>query len=379
MEKDNYYPLEVGQLAEARSFMKGFRGAWFRCKIADIKLRNGEVYNVLHYLDFPDEKHVWRKLYQIPPRNRKQGTEMKRQIMVRPPLPPINRKSQMCPVTAITDVMVITEGIWNVGDLVDWWKDGCYWSGKVAQVLGNEKAMVELLPPPMGEGWSYEASFSDLRPSLDWSPEDGWTLPTPEDGGNYRKCAQLIHPVNQSAGGRLALEMPTQGEGTMEDQVSAGLSCAPPLSSHLATNSLAASENLKTCGVSEMLKESPSLHKEMMTIQENNNLVPEDSGSRKRSSSDSSYPRDGSTETVGRSMGEDLSDFCSPQKELRTSWGISLNSARSNTLEAAILDFEEFANKIKWLKGILKVEFPLSNAVKPSWKFVEHRGSSKPK
>lgn len=36
------------------------------------------------------------------------------------------------------------------------------------------------MPPPMGEGSSYVASFSDLRPSLDWSPEDGWTLPTPK-------------------------------------------------------------------------------------------------------------------------------------------------------------------------------------------------------
>ncbi|KAL3506067.1 hypothetical protein ACH5RR_031449 [Cinchona calisaya] len=237
MAKDTYHPLEVGQLAEARSFMKGFCGAWFRCKITDIKQRNREVYNVLHYLDFPDEKHAFTKLYQIPPRNRKQGTEMKIQIMVQPPFPPINRKCQMPPVTAITYVIVITECIWNVGELVDWWKDGCYWSGKVAQVLGNEKAMVGLLPPPISEGWSYEASFSDLRPSLDWSPEDGWTLPTPE----------------------VSIRMPTQGKGTMDDQVAAGLPCAPPLSSHLATNSLAASENLKTCGVSEMLKESPSL------------------------------------------------------------------------------------------------------------------------
>ncbi|KAL3506063.1 hypothetical protein ACH5RR_031445 [Cinchona calisaya] len=172
--------------------------------------------------------------------------------------------------------------------------------------------------------------------------------------------------------------MPTRGEGTTEDQVAVGLSCAPPLSSHLATNSLAAFENLKTYGASEMLKESPSVHKEM-TIQENNNLVPEDSGSRKISSSNSSYPRDGSTEIVGRSIGEDLFDICSPQKKFRTRWRISLNSARSNTLEDAILDFEEFTNKIKWLKRILKVGVPLSNAVKPSWKFVEHRGSAIPK
>lgn len=36
---------------------------------------------------------------------------------------------------------------------------------------------MEFLPPPMGEGSSYEVSFKDLRPSLDWSPKDGWRVP----------------------------------------------------------------------------------------------------------------------------------------------------------------------------------------------------------
>lgn len=35
-----------------------------------------------------------------------------------------------------------------------------------------------MLPePPWGEGKSYEAFSKDLRPSLDWSPEHGWTVP----------------------------------------------------------------------------------------------------------------------------------------------------------------------------------------------------------
>lgn len=37
---------------------------------------------------------------------------------------------------------------------------------------------IDLLPQPMGEGLSYEVSFQDLRPSLDWSPEAGWRVLT---------------------------------------------------------------------------------------------------------------------------------------------------------------------------------------------------------
>ena len=44
---------------------------------------------------------------------------------------------------------------------------------------------VELLPPPLGEGKSYQASFCDLRPSLDWSAEDGWTVPTSKVGASF--------------------------------------------------------------------------------------------------------------------------------------------------------------------------------------------------
>lgn len=36
---------------------------------------------------------------------------------------------------------------------------------------------IELPPPPMGEGLSYEAIRNELRPSLDWTPEYGWTVP----------------------------------------------------------------------------------------------------------------------------------------------------------------------------------------------------------
>lgn len=62
--------------------------------------------------------------------------------MMRPPFPPIYHESKRPDVNTILEVVVIANNAWKVGDLVDWWKDGCYWSGKVAEVLGDEKVKV---------------------------------------------------------------------------------------------------------------------------------------------------------------------------------------------------------------------------------------------
>lgn len=34
MMKNIDLPFEVGQMAESRTFMSGFRGAWFQCKVS---------------------------------------------------------------------------------------------------------------------------------------------------------------------------------------------------------------------------------------------------------------------------------------------------------------------------------------------------------
>lgn len=34
MENPDVLPFKVGQLAEAKCFAKGYRGAWFRCKVS---------------------------------------------------------------------------------------------------------------------------------------------------------------------------------------------------------------------------------------------------------------------------------------------------------------------------------------------------------
>ena len=82
------------------------------------------------------------RLYQLPPVGHKRRSGVERELMLRPPFPPIYHEGQLPPANETSEVIVITEAIWNVGDLVDWWKDQCFWSGKVTQILGNEEAMV---------------------------------------------------------------------------------------------------------------------------------------------------------------------------------------------------------------------------------------------
>ncbi|KAK6161373.1 hypothetical protein DH2020_004754 [Rehmannia glutinosa] len=202
MENEINLPFKVGELAEARSFEKGYRGAWFRCKITEITMRKGSV--KLEYFDYPDEKTKSMRLYQVPPYYIRKKDKY-RELMLRPAYPPIYNVKQMPHASVISEVSVIVDDSWKVGDMVDWWTSDCYWCGRITQLLGDGKAQadeelplaahtehesssrnsymleIELKQPPHGEGSTYdEVYFKDLRPSLDWSPEYGWTIPTQE-------------------------------------------------------------------------------------------------------------------------------------------------------------------------------------------------------
>ncbi|KAL6335484.1 hypothetical protein AAG906_029727 [Vitis piasezkii] len=227
MDKHDHLPFKVGQFAEARSFLQGFRGAWFRCKIKEISLRKGHIGHVLEYIDFPDEKLNWTKLYQKPPISKSKSKEKRRQLMLRPCFPPIYHVSQKPDINTITEVIVLVNDVWKVGDEVDWWTDGCYWSGRVTQLLGYDKVKIDLLPPPNGEGLSYEVFCKDLRPSLDWSPSYGWRVPSPMESETGRCCAQLVKPVNY---------VPAENEGRTDSQGRAGSSVKfnPSFSSHIS-------------------------------------------------------------------------------------------------------------------------------------------------
>ncbi|XP_015070702.1 uncharacterized protein LOC107015055 isoform X1 [Solanum pennellii] len=364
MGKEDQLPFKVGQSAEAQSFENGFRGAWFRCKIQKISCRKGHWNALLEYFDYPDEKLTWTKLYQNPPYNVGKLKE-KTQLMLRPQYPLVKVKNEVSNVSSISEATVVVDGNWQAGDLVDWWANGCYWSGHLTKLLGNNEAELALTPPPVGEGALYEVSFKDLRPSLEWSPDFGWTVPTSQDG--VRRCAQLIQPVNRVLHSMSKGRTGYSSDLSFSTHSTANLSPAsddtdlaerPPiidLPKEAAVNTLKKVRRSDICSSSHTADEST---KESFFS---------DKGSGSCTGVDLANTTAGPTENVSYSS-------C-PLKKFRTSDGVQLHSTGSDTTEAAILDLEELVNKIKWLKGLLELGKPMSNVAIPSWKFVEHNAS----
>lgn len=86
---------------------------------------------------------TWTKLYQKPRyHSNRYSKQTEFEIMLRPRFPPVFRESQMPDASAISEVVVIVNDAWKVGDLVDWWKDECYWSGKITRTLEDGKLQV---------------------------------------------------------------------------------------------------------------------------------------------------------------------------------------------------------------------------------------------
>lgn len=86
----------------------------------------------------------WIKLYQKPLTNIGKSKGLNKELMLRPSFPTFSRESEKLDVNAISEMTVIVNNTWKVGDLVDWYTDGCYWSGTVTKLLGNDKVQVIL-------------------------------------------------------------------------------------------------------------------------------------------------------------------------------------------------------------------------------------------
>ncbi|KAG7533059.1 Agenet domain plant type [Arabidopsis thaliana x Arabidopsis arenosa] len=184
-------PFEVGQTVELRSFISGYRGAWFRCKILKISQKRRALFYDVEYLDYPGESIHTTKVFQ----QLEGGSE--KHLMIRPVYPRQCHENEVLNKEGggLEEAAVVHDD-WKVGDLVDWWEAYCYWSGTVLEVKENGSVQIELLAPPHGEGSIYDAMSKDLRPSLEWSLEDGWTVPFSKDG-EKRQCAKLMKHLNE--------------------------------------------------------------------------------------------------------------------------------------------------------------------------------------
>ncbi|XP_057771377.1 uncharacterized protein LOC130991283 [Salvia miltiorrhiza] len=337
-------PFKAGQLAELRSFGFGYRGAWFRCKIKEFTERNGMLGHISEYYDYADEKLTWTKLYQLPIGNTKRKHS---ELMMRPQYPPICNEKQMPHVSEISEVTVIVCDSWKVGDLVDLFHTGCYWCGRITQLFDDQKAQIELRPPPLGEGSSYKALLKDLRPSLDWSLQHGWTLPTQEDGFGH-PCARLVKPINR---------------GIEDVSIFAGLHARLLSFPHVSSNTSTPLSEVKSTNTLEINKRlcGTTLTKEQKNdIEKSASHGCGESNIRKTSQVDTAYR--GSTIEQEAAVVEDGMN----RKRLRASGGDILNSRHSNTLEATIMDLEQYINKVKWLKKILQHEISSSKNQRPS-------------
>ncbi|XP_073287300.1 uncharacterized protein [Primulina huaijiensis] len=294
-------------------FCYSWKFQFFFYQIIEISTREGHAGHISEYYDFPDEKLVWTEFYQMNP-YRVGRTRERIELMLRPPYPPFYSKSQMPLVSEISEVTVIVDEEWKVGDLVDWWTTDCYWSGRIQGFSGDCKASLKLRTPPHGEGKTYEVLYKDLRPSLDWSPQRGWTVPT-QGGKHGRVCARIIEPLNP-------------GQETMPDR-----------------------------------EKDESKDKRTSNI--------ETQGSEDRRMSETSNTQRRSSED--RRTSEQSND---PHKEHGAGGRVALNSVETDTLEATIMDLEELVCKVKWIKKILGHGVSFSDGVRPEWEFVDESPAS---
>ncbi|XP_027913476.1 uncharacterized protein LOC114173350 [Vigna unguiculata] len=328
-------PFQVGDLAESKSFQSGFRGAWFRCKIRDIRTKNAVISHLLEYFDYTDQKPSWIKLYQKPLSNIGKSKGLNKELMLRPSFPTFSRESGKPDVNGRSEVTVIVNNTWKVGDLVDWYTDGCYWSGSVTKLLGNDKVQINLLPPPLGEGLSYEALSKDLRPTLDWCPEKGWSVPIPVGDECRQPCARIINPANSDVTDEI-------GRHTVR----------------LHSSSL----NLKDYPDRSIARRNQSNSaRNGMEIDESDNVS-------------SLHIMDSSVENLEIPS---INGIYNEYPAKRSDRSLCLNSMSSNTIEAAIIDLEELVNRIKWLRHVLNLRVPLSDTKQSSWEFSKHHASCK--
>lgn len=168
-------------------------------------------------------------------------------------------------------------------------------------------------------------------------------------------------------------------EMTENAQPTAGPSpeCNASFSSRMSTSSLPSLDKSERHAKRPL---SPAASKEMHALETKMGFDAVDSGIGKSSYSDSvssSQIRDAATEMPDTDGGNKSCENSGSSKKMRYDRSIPLNSSFSDTIEAAILDYEELVNRVKWIKAILQSGTIPSNTVRPTWKFLEHRSSKK--
>eukprot|EP00267_Zea_mays_P033015 XP_008667114.1 uncharacterized protein LOC100192874 isoform X3 [Zea mays] len=145
----------------------------------------------LEYIDYDGEDLDWVAVFQENPASSSQNSKGSTEVMIRPSFPQwyYGHEPDQLPVS---DVTAVVDEAWKIGDMVDWLKDGCYWSGTITKLLKKDMVKLQLPAPPIGEGRCYIANHKDLRPTLEWSLEKGWTVPLAQANQKSWYTARLL-------------------------------------------------------------------------------------------------------------------------------------------------------------------------------------------
>jgi len=68
--------------------------------------------------------------------------EIRKELILRPDYPKIYHINELPVPNTISEVIVVVDGVWRVGDLVDWLSKGCFWSATVTETMSNDKVKV---------------------------------------------------------------------------------------------------------------------------------------------------------------------------------------------------------------------------------------------
>ncbi|CAL1400290.1 unnamed protein product [Linum trigynum] len=209
-----------------------------------------------------------------------------------------------------------------------------------------------------------------------------------QGSGNCQHCARLIKSLN-----------PARVQGVHEGEDSVHWASADGRLQEARDNiqttddsgpsaSFVSASSLPPLGRSEQQPEGPlgsGVSQKVQNTGKNSDTDVANSDASKTSSLDSvpiPRVRDASTLEAGLTQGNghpDYGAFKSISKKLKTDGSFSLNSMCPDKAEVAVFDLEELVNQIKWIKRILEVGMPLTDPVRPSWKFLEHEAPSIPK
>ncbi|PWZ04398.1 hypothetical protein Zm00014a_010660 [Zea mays] len=135
---DLILPYKVGDLAESKSLVSGYRGAWFRCKIHNMRVRLGYLECYLEYIDYPGEKKEWVRLFRKNSARSNQNSSDSIHTMIRPSFPKWYFVHEVPEQFPNSDVTAIVDETWQIGDRVDWLKEGCYWSGTITKIINED-------------------------------------------------------------------------------------------------------------------------------------------------------------------------------------------------------------------------------------------------